>query len=189
MFVKISHSRAGSLIISDFTLLGTHFLFGKWGPLLVSFFFLSMSPEFRTTLLALRMIGGGGEERKEKRAETGSSKQSQHDQSCWVEENSVYNDWRGAGGGHCSETDHLNTKFLWHCSSKDRMGDFSYINHTITTMLMSNNSFRAYFVCSKPGFERCNCIIIKHQPLFLQLSYYYLRRDSRPQQQQQQNRS
>lgn len=131
----------------------------------------------------------GGEERKEKRAETGSSKQSQHDQSCWVEENSVYNDWRGAGGGHCSETDHLNTKFLWHCSSKDRMGDFSYINHTITTMLMSNNSFRAYFVCSKPGFERCNCIIIKHQPLFLQLSYYYLRRDSRQQQQQQQNRS
>lgn len=38
MFVKISHSLAGSSIIFDYTLLGTHFLFGKRGPLLVSFF-------------------------------------------------------------------------------------------------------------------------------------------------------
>lgn len=115
MFLMISHT--GSLIIFDRTLLAMfsqHIsvsLVWQMRPI-VDFF--SFSPCHQSS----------GQHwwhwewlEEKKRAVTGLSKQSQHDQSCWVEENTVYNDWRGAGGGRCSETHHLNTKFLWHCSS------------------------------------------------------------------------
>lgn len=137
MFVKISHSLTGSLIIFDCALLATlsvHIslsLVWQMRPI-VDFLFLPCHQSsgqhcWHWEWLEEKKKGGG--------AVTGLNKQSQHDQSCWVEENTVYDDWRGAGGGHCCETDHLNAKFLWHCSSWDGIGGLQLqtINHNYHT--------------------------------------------------------
>lgn len=136
MFVKISHSLTGSLIIFDCTLfsssLSIHF----------SVSYLANEAHCWFTFSPCHQSSGQHcwhwEWLEEK-------KKNKEQWQAWANNLSMIKaaEWKrtlctmigeGRGGGYCSETDHLDTKFLWHCSSWDGMETQSQsINHNYHT--------------------------------------------------------
>lgn len=161
MFGKITHSLSGNSIIFDCILFGTHFLSGKWGPLLVSFF--SVSEEFWTTLFALTMTGG----------ETGEREREKEQWQAWANKLSMIKaaEWKGTlctviGGGqegtvvkHIMSTQSFSDTVL---HRMEKAGEVGYISLIITTIQVATNTFIWYSICRKSGCDQCNCIIIKH---------------------------
>lgn len=99
MFVRLSHSWAGTLIISDFTLLDHTFI--VWQVERVAGFTVPFLP---ATGVENNAVGIENDWKKGGKTGVGGgwSKQSQRDQSRWGEEKRVHDESGEAGGGRWS---------------------------------------------------------------------------------------
>lgn len=136
MFVKISHSLTGSLIIFDCTLLAAlsvHIsvsLVWQMRPI-VDFLFLHVTRVWDDTV----GIENDWEEKREQ-WQSRANNLSVIKAAEWKRTLcTVIGAWREEG--RCSETDHLHTKFLWHCTSWDGIGGDLQL-HTINHNDQSN---------------------------------------------------